>query len=444
MTPEEAARYIVKKLVAEQVNDVVVQGTEHNSQQVKFSNNLVNAIKTLEVNSVSIFAVKDKRVVATALRNLNKSAADQLIKNMLSFMSSAPENEGYGGIAKSPFNYKEIKRVYDPSVEEDGEVGVNIVDKAITRATEQGMQRSAGIFEVSSDNIFIKTSQGVEAWDKGTKLYFSIRCFAEKDASGHMVAASRDLNGFDVNGAVDKAASIAHLAKNPKPIASGTYDVLFEHLSFANIVDRVGMASSAFAVEAGLSFLADKIGTNVASPLFRLEDTGVLPNGYDSIKFDEEGAPTKSKAIIEDGILKTYLHNTSTAKRYNTKTTGNAGLVSPSPLNLVVSPGKKSFDELVSEVKKGLYVTNVWYTRFQNYHSGDFSTIPRDGVILIEDGQLKHAVRDTRISDNMLNVLKSIRALGKDSKQVFGWEVETPVITPMALATDLKITRSED
>ena len=64
--------------------------------------------------------------------------------------------------------------------------------------------------------------------------------------------------------------------------------------------------------------------------------------------------------------------------------------------------GDVSKDELFEDVKKGLYLTNTWYTRFQNYAKGDFSTIPRDGIFLIEKGKIKQSLKDLRISDNAL------------------------------------------
>ena len=89
-----------------------------------------------------------------------------------------------------------------------------------------------------------------------------------------------------------------------------------------------------------------------------------------------------------------------------------------------------------------MIVTNVWYTRFQNYATGDFSTIPRDGLFLVENGKVSGAVKELRISDNLLNILKNAVAIGNKPEQVFGWEVEMPVITPAVLVKDIHFTKS--
>ena len=173
-----------------------------------------------------------------------------------------------------------------------------------------------------------------------------------------------------------------------------------------------------------------------------LADDGTVPNGFDSARFDEEGTPTRKNTIIEKGVLKTYLHNTSTAKRHKVKTTANAGLVTPLPFNLILQNGKFNKEEMIRQVKRGLIITNVWYTRFQNYETGDFSTIPRDGMFMVENGKVTGPVKELRINDNLIRILKSITAVGSEPEPVFGWEVEIPTITPAVLVRDVKMTKS--
>ena len=124
--------------------------------------------------------------------------------------------------------------------------------------------------------------------------------------------------------------------------------------------------------------------------------------------FDDEGFPVQENVFIDKGVLKTYLHNTSTAKIFKTETTGNAGLVQPYPWNIEMDPGGMGKNELFDQVKHGLYLTNTWYTRFQNYATGDFSTIPRDGIFLIENGEIKEPLREVSLSGNILNLLSKV------------------------------------
>jgi PmbA protein len=160
--------------------------------------------------------------------------------------------------------------------------------------------------------------------------------------------------------------------------------------------------------------------------------------------FDDEGVPAQENVIIEKGQLKTYLHNTSTAQIFKTKTTANAGIVLPMPWNIEMDSGNMTKEELIKEVKHGLYLTNTWYTRFQNYKTGDFSTIPRDGIFQIENGEIKQSLKNIRLSDNALRMLSNITAISKERQHVHWWgEADPPSLSPYILMKDVLITTSK-
>ena len=114
--------------------------------------------------------------------------------------------------------------------------------------------------------------------------------------------------------------------------------------------------------------------------------------------------------------------------------------MTPAPHNILLSPGDDSFDDLIDKAHNGLYLTNNWYTRFQNHRTGDFSTIVRDGAFRIANGKLAQPVKGLRLSDNMTRIIQSIGALSKERRWIKWWEVNTPTLTPFALAEGAGIT----
>jgi len=173
-----------------------------------------------------------------------------------------------------------------------------------------------------------------------------------------------------------------------------------------------------------------------------LVDDPTVVGSFGVKAFDDEGVPTRRNVIIDEGVLKSYLHNSTSAKKFGVETTGNAGLISPHPWNLVIGPGERSFEELLAEIDRGIYVTNDWYLRYQNYRRGDFSTIPRDGMFLVEKGDISSSIRELRISDNMLRIFQNILGLSRSRSWVKWWEVSTPTLTPYALIEGLNFTKS--
>ena len=233
-------------------------------------------------------------------------------------------------------------------------------------------------------------------------------------------------------------------ARNPSQGPAGVHNVVFDALPFAALVNYAVDSASAFSVESGLSCLADKVGQKVGQPSFSIYDDPRQQGAFHSTIFDAEGFPTQRTPLIEKGILKTYLHNSSTASRFNAKTTGNAGIFSPHPWNLEVEKGKMDLEKLISETKNGIYISNIWYTRFQNYSTGEFSTIPRDAAFMIENGELTKPINRIRIASSLPHVLASTSLLSSHQRQIFGWEVETPTFSVDAMVEKMQVTTPQE
>ena len=110
--------------------------------------------------------------------------------------------------------------------------------------------------------------------------------------------------------------------------------------------------------------------------------------------------------------------------------------------NIVFEPGTQNFDEIMSECSEPtIYVTAAWYLRYTSRREGIFSIIPRDGMFLIENGEIKQPIRELRISGNMLEMLKNVIAMGNDQRQVRWWgETPAPVFVPHVLIKDVTFT----
>ena len=441
MELEDAVEFVLKE-ASKRFDDVVVRATRTQARQIKFTNNEVSTGKTWMDQSVGVFVAKDRRLATIDIKELERKEILNTLNKLAKLVKQVQPNKEYGGIAEGPFRYKEIMNTFDPAIPKLGEELVDFVEKGVNAALEHGAVRSSGKIQSSYTKEVLLTSNDVHAHQKGTSITFSIRSFVEKDASAHRLSCARTMQHFRPEEAGARAGEMARQASNPKPGSAGKFDVLFDPLPFAALLDHVGSAVSIYSVEAGLSFLENRLNRRVAAEGVTIYDDATLPGGMASTKYDAEGTPTRRNIVIRFGMLRTYLHNTSTAKRYKTNSTGNAGLIAPHPWNIVLEKGNFELNEMIREVKHGLFVTNVWYTRFQNYKTGEFSTLPRDAVFLIKNGELAGAVKEVRISDSMPHILINIEAIGKRREQIVGWEVETPVKCGHVLVRGVNVTKS--
>jgi PmbA protein len=431
---------IVKKAKALGADEVIANTTFGKYRQVRFSNNQVDITVAWNDYVTDVALAWKKRVVATQIRNFQE--VDASVKRLLELAKVSKENPMFGGFAKGSFSYR--KSSVDRKLQ-DLEDPTEYVFEAIDAAKKEvGSQiDSGGILLTQLEDVYLVSSEGPVGVDSRSAIELSIRAFSEREASGHGVECSSTLKDFKPSRAGTKAGEIAKLAKNPKIGEEGVYDVIYDPLIFGSALGVWAGMVSAFSVMIQRSVFVNKLGQKVAPEIVTLKDN---PAAYSLANrvFDDEGVPTKENVFIDHGVLKTYLHNTSTAKIFKTETTGNAGLVSPEPWSVEMNPGDMSKDELFKEVKKGLYLTNTWYTRFQNYAKGDFSTIPRDGIFLIEKGEIKESLKDLRVSDNALSLLGNIAGISKERQHVHWWgEVDPPSLTPYVLVKNVHITKSK-
>ena len=238
------------------------------------------------------------------------------------------------------------------------------------------------------------------------------------------------------------------MARKPAQGEAGKYNVVMGPSIFANLLNRVGGSASAYTVDQGLSFFGDMLTKKVAADNFTLHDNSRLPSGPGSVALDDEGYPTQEIPLIANGVLETYLHTSYTAAKHRASLTGSAAFEAetgmyPTPRNLILRAGESSLQDLFDKAHNGLYITNNWYTRFQNYQTGDFSTICRDGVFEIKNGKLGRPVKGLRLSDNMIRILQSIKALSKEQHWIRWWEVEVPTFTPQVLVEGVGITTTK-
>ena len=172
-----------------------------------------------------------------------------------------------------------------------------------------------------------------------------------------------------------------------------------------------------------------------------LSDDPLLPGNPGYAPFDLEGMPTMNIILVKDGVINSYLHNLSTAKKFGVKSTGHAGFIVPLPHSLIISSKENhSLEELFKEIRNGIFVTNVWYTRFQNYSTGDLSTLQRDVAFQVKDGNFIGIVRGMRISDNIVRMFSNIIGMSNEAEWVRWWDYDIPSRMPYIGLTDVNIT----
>ena len=430
------------------VQSVAAGFTRARERMVRFSNNSITVTNSWHTEIPTIYLVSNRKRAACMIEEQNPDDLKEVIEDLVKAMKVTPEGDVDFTLPQGPFKYQPIQGIYDKKVAEAETELVDAVETGINAARKEGAVRVSGVVTSHVWERHVLTSAGAEGSDKGTEIEMTIRAFTADDASGQGITIATSIQDFNPEEAGRTAGQIAKMARNPEQGEAGRYDVVFGPSIFANLLNRVGGSASAYTVDQGLSFFGDMLRKKVAADNFTLHDNSRLPSGPGSVALDDEGYPTQEISIITNGVLETYLHTSYTAAKQRASLTGSAAFepeagMYPTPRNLILKPGESSLQDLFDKAHNGLYITNNWYTRFQNYQTGDFSTICRDGVFEIKNGKLGRPVKGLRLSDNMIRILQSVKALSMEQHWVRWWEVDIPTFTPHVLVEGVGITTAK-
>lgn len=238
----------------------------------------------------------------------------------------------------------------------------------------------------------------------------------EKVNNGMGMFVSDDGGMAKSDEAIDGAVKEAVDGLYAHSIPSGEYKAIFRYDAMRTLLSTFSGVFSADNAQKGLSLLNGREGDMIASECVTIVDDPHKADSAASAPFDGEGVPTRRKNVVENGALKTLMHNLKTAHKQGVASTGNAahgGGISFT--NFYIAPGDKSFDDMVSEMSDGVIICSLQGTHAgANVISGDFSLSA--GGYLVENGKITDAVKQITVASNFYELLSSVVCVGDDLK----------------------------
>jgi PmbA protein len=190
-----------------------------------------------------------------------------------------------------------------------------------------------------------------------------------------------------------------------RKVVSQQVPVVYDRQMAARLIGQLVGAANGHGVYRKSSFLAGKVGQQVASELVTIIDDPFMPEGHGSRPFGGEGLALSKRKIVDDGKLEMYLLDAYAARKLNTEPNGGG------TTNLYLVPGDKSPESIIESVENGLYLTSISGPGF-NSTTGDYS-VGASGM-WIENGKLAYPVSEITIASNVLEMFKGITAVGND------------------------------
>uniref|UniRef100_A0A7C3WPI3 TldD/PmbA family protein n=1 Tax=Thermofilum pendens TaxID=2269 RepID=A0A7C3WPI3_THEPE len=428
------------KALREGFEEAAVLVTHTESLMVKFANSEPSVVQRWSSREAGVYLAKNQRILGTSLPASSLEEAYRLIGELYSLHAKVPPSMLYAPLPE-PEKPQPLEGLVDKKLVEVLHEPSSVSEAIVEAALRQSIDYFAGMFQVSYERKALVTSKGVELEEEATSLKMYIRSFAG-EGSGQWALGSRRFDLRRVEDVASTASRLAFESRRQEDVPPGKYDVILSPMVVGNLFNIVADMATATSILMGTSIFTNKApGDKVASDQLTMIDVPRNSELPGSTAFDDEGVPTYSKPIIEKGVFANILHNTKTAAKFGARSTGNAGLVFPKVWALEVVPGDYSLEEMLREVKEGLVITNNWYTRLQNYVEGIFSTITRDAVLIVKNGEVAGAARKMRIADALPRMLINIAAVGREVYDIHWWEVDTPTRAPYILFKEVNTSK---
>jgi TldD protein len=296
-------------------------------------------------------------------------------------------------------------------------------DKEVRAFSKSIVSDTVG-FNILDDELLFVSSEGAEISQRIVRCWGNVMAIARE--KGNIASAMESIGeqgGLEVlkktplidagKTAAERATKLVKVETAP----GGTYPVILENKIVGLLAhEAVGHCSEADLVYGG-SFLADKIGKEVASKEVTLIDDGRFPNGFGTMKHDDEGTPTQKTIVIDKGVARSFLHSRETAKQFKVAPTGNARAwnFEFDPIirmrNTYIERGRYSLEELAEDIKEGFFLKGG--LSGQADFTGEFMFGTQEAV-KIKNGRFGESLRGVTISGNAFEVLRNTDAIGSD------------------------------
>ena len=404
--------------------DAIVRDATEFSTLVRMGE--VETLKEAGSRGVGLRVFQGKRVASTYSSDFTEEGIERLVNGALDLAkvtsedpaSGLPDSSELGTLSGDLHLY--FDDVYSLPPEERIEYARR-AEKAALDFDPRIRNSEGGGFDASTGRKVLANSLGFVGEYRRSSCSITAVPIARDEKGGmqrdYWYSAARSLAKLESPESVGREAARRTIRRlGARKVPSTRVPVVLDRTIAASVLGNIFEAASGDSIYRQSSFLVGKLGERIAGENITVIDDGTMPGGFGTTPFDGEGVPSRKTVVIENGVLKSYLLNTYTARKLGLKTTGNAarGLAGNPGIgsgNFFLQPGQHSPQQIIAGVKRGFFVTE--FLGFGvNLVTGDFSRGATG--IWIENGELTFPVEEVTIAGNLKDMLNNISEIGSD------------------------------
>ena len=387
------------------------------SQSVGVRDGAVEESERSEGDDMGLRVLVGRRQAVVSTNDLNGDGIKALAERAVAMAKVAPEDKyvGLADASQMAKNFPDLDLVdrTQPTVADLERMAheaeaAGLAVKGVSKSG--GASASAGM-----GGMVLVTSHGFVGSYLGSRHSISMQAIAgegtamETDYDYSSTLHADDLDAPERIGRSAGERAVARL--NPRKVSTRKVPVVFDRRVSGSLVGHLASAINGAAIARKTSFLMDKLGQQLFGKGINIIDDPLRKRGQRSRPFDGEGVAGRRMALIEDGVLKTWLLDCATARELNLKTTGHASrgassTPSPGATNLHLEPGAKTPAELIKDIGEGFYITDL-IGMGVNGVTGDYSR--GAAGFWIENGERTYPVSEVTIAGHLLEIFRGLQ-----------------------------------
>jgi predicted Zn-dependent protease len=408
-TKEEAKQLLDKALSYSKAETCEVNLSGNNSGNIRYARNTVSTAGYQNNQNMVIQSSYGNRVGVATLDEFTDEAIARAVKTSEELAKLAPENPEFMP-PLGPQEYGESKEFFQSTANINPDFRADVASKSIEPARAKDVT-SAGFLEDSANFSAMANSSGLFAYNQFTNLDFTVTMRTNDGTGSGWV--TRDVNDVDLfNGeeasaiAIDKALQ----SRNAKAIEPGKYTVILEPAASEQLLGNMFGSFNARTADEGRSFMSKdgggtKLGEKIVDERVNIYSD---PNNplVPASTWNGAGQAVKRMDWLKDGVVKNLAYS-----RYWAKEKGVEAV--PFPQNGIMEGGSASLEDMIKDTKKGVLVTRLWYIRSVDPQTLLYTGLTRDGTFYIENGKIKHPIKNFRFNESPIIMLNNLETLGQ-------------------------------
>ncbi|MDH5367341.1 MAG: TldD/PmbA family protein [Cyclobacteriaceae bacterium] len=409
---EEAKKIMEKALSFSKSDSCEVNFDGSESGNIRYARNTVSTAGHRSNQNLVVQANFGKKVGTATIDEFDDASLERVVKRAEELAQLSPENPEF----MEPLGQQEYleSKTYIESTEKiTPEFRTKVAEDSINPASANDVT-AAGFLNDSSSCRAMMNTNGLFAYNRETNANFTIT-MRTNDGTGSGWA-TRDVNDIDklkASEASKRAIDKALMSREAKAIEPGKYTVILEPSASSQLIGNMFRAFNARTADEGRSFMSKEGGGNKLGEKIVDERINIYSDPQNievpSSPWNGAGQARKKMNWLEGGVVKNLFYS-----RYWAKEKGVEAV--PFPSNGIMQGGDASLEDMIKDTKKGILVTRLWYIRTVDPQTLLYTGLTRDGTFYIENGKIKHPVKNFRFNESPIIMLNNLETLGHQER----------------------------